>query len=94
MTSPIRLALFNNLAFLLQMQGDLGSAQTAVRTGADNPRDRPSLKNHPETATSLAGLASLLQARGDLAGARPLHERTLAIFEKDLVPSIPTSPEG
>ena len=30
---------------------------------------------HPDTATSLDHLASLLQAQGDLNGARPLVER-------------------
>jgi tetratricopeptide (TPR) repeat protein len=34
---------------------------------------------HPSTATSLNNLAALLQAQGDLAGARPLYERALAI---------------
>ena len=37
---------------------------------------------HPDTATSLNSLASLLQAQGDLAGSRPLYERALAIREK------------
>ena len=39
---------------------------------------------HPDTATSLNNLAVLLQAQGDLAGARPLFERALAIREKVL----------
>jgi Tfp pilus assembly protein PilF len=33
---------------------------------------------HPDTAVSLSNLAILLQAQGDLAGARPLYERALA----------------
>ncbi|MEA2678735.1 MAG: hypothetical protein QOK03_457 [Candidatus Binataceae bacterium] len=37
---------------------------------------------HPNTATSLANLALLLQDQGDFAGARPLLERSLAIIEK------------
>ena len=44
---------------------------------------------HPETATSLNNLALLLQDQGDLAGARPLYERALAIFEKALGPEHP-----
>ena len=36
---------------------------------------------HPDTATSLLYLAGLLQAQGDLAAARPLFERALAINE-------------
>ena len=37
-----------------------------------------------DTATSLNNLALLLQDQGDLAGARPLYERALAIREKVL----------
>ena len=44
---------------------------------------------HPETASSLNNLASLLQAQGDLAAARPLFERALAIREKALGPEHP-----
>jgi tetratricopeptide (TPR) repeat protein len=44
---------------------------------------------HPDTATSLAGLAVLLQDQGDLVGARPLYERALAIREKVLGPEHP-----
>ena len=39
---------------------------------------------HPDTATSLANLASLLRDQGDLAAARPLFERALGIYEKVL----------
>jgi tetratricopeptide (TPR) repeat protein len=45
----------------------------------------------PETATSLSNLAFLLQAQGDLAGARLLHERALAIREKMLGPEHPST---
>ena len=38
----------------------------------------------PYTATSLAGLALLLQAQGELGAAQPLFERALAIYEKAL----------
>jgi tetratricopeptide (TPR) repeat protein len=44
---------------------------------------------HPETATSLGNLASLLHAQGDLAGARSLYKRALAIREKVLGPEHP-----
>ena len=44
---------------------------------------------HPDTATCLNNLASVLQAQGDLAGARPLYERALAICEKALGPEHP-----
>src|SRR5262249_50211711 len=39
---------------------------------------------HPDTATCLNSLASVLNAQGDFAGARPLYERALAIREKTL----------
>ncbi|MDH4136601.1 MAG: tetratricopeptide repeat protein, partial [Anaerolineae bacterium] len=39
---------------------------------------------HPDTARSLNNLGFLLQAMGDLAGARPYYERALAIREKVL----------
>ena len=38
----------------------------------------------PGTAASLGGLAGVLERQGDLAGARPLCERALAIREKVL----------
>ena len=39
---------------------------------------------HPDLAESLNNLASLLQDRGDLAGAEPLHREALAIWRKAL----------
>jgi serine/threonine protein kinase/class 3 adenylate cyclase/Tfp pilus assembly protein PilF len=42
--------------------------------------------NHPETATALNDLASLLHSGGDFAAARPLYERALAIREATLGP--------
>jgi hypothetical protein len=44
---------------------------------------------HPYTAACLDNLASLLQAQGDFAAARPLCERALAIYEKVLGPEHP-----
>jgi hypothetical protein len=44
---------------------------------------------HPGTAISLDNLALLLSDQGDLAGARPLYERALAIREKVLGPEHP-----
>jgi tetratricopeptide (TPR) repeat protein len=46
---------------------------------------------HIETAVSLNGLADLLQRQGDLAAARPLYERTLAIREKVAGPEHPAT---
>ena len=60
----------------------------ALRARAGDPREgaRPRASR---TATSLNNLADLLQAQGDLAAARPLFERALAIGEKVLGPEHP-----
>ena len=73
----------NNLAALLQAQGDLAGARPLYER-ALAIREKVLGAEHPDTATSLNNLAYLLQAQGDLAGARPLHERALAIREKVL----------
>jgi tetratricopeptide (TPR) repeat protein len=44
---------------------------------------------HPDTAQTLNNLAVLLKTQGDLAGARPLYERALVIWEKALGPEHP-----
>jgi tetratricopeptide (TPR) repeat protein len=78
----------NNLALLLQAQGDLAAARPlceralAIYEKALGPE-------HPYTAGSLSELASLLKDEGDLAAARPLFERALAIYEKTLGPEHP-----
>jgi len=40
--------------------------------------------DHPNTAAVLNNLATLLEAKGDHAGAEPLYRRALAIAEKTL----------
>jgi hypothetical protein len=47
--------------------------------------------DHSDTATSLNNLARLLQEQGELAAARPLLERALAIREKVLGPEHPNA---
>jgi tetratricopeptide (TPR) repeat protein len=44
---------------------------------------------HPDTAASLYDFANLLHSQGDLAGARPLYERALVIYDKVLGPEHP-----
>jgi Tetratricopeptide repeat len=39
---------------------------------------------HPHTATRLNHLDSLLQAQGDLAGARSYYERAFRVFQSGL----------
>jgi tetratricopeptide (TPR) repeat protein len=81
-------ATVNNLAGLLQDQGDLAAARPlyeralAICEKALGPE-------HPNTAASLNNLANLLRAQGDLVPARPLYERALAIHEKALGPEHP-----
>jgi len=85
---PLTARSLNNLASLLQAQGDLAGARLlyeralAIRENTLEPR-------HPYIASSLRDLANLLQAQGDLAGARPLYERALATREKALGPDHP-----
>jgi tetratricopeptide (TPR) repeat protein len=45
--------------------------------------------DHADTALSLNNLGYLLQAQGDLVGARPYYERALVIYEKVLGPDHP-----
>ena len=78
----------NQLALLLQDQGDLAGARP-LHERALAIREKVLGPEHPDTAVSLNNLASLLQAQGDLAGARPLFERALAICEKVLGPEHP-----
>ena len=46
---------------------------------------------HRPWASGLNNLARLLEAQGDLAAARPLYERALAILEKALGPEHPST---
>jgi Tetratricopeptide repeat len=52
-------------------------------------RERVLGPDHPDTATSLDDLATLLRNQGDPAAARPLFERALAIRERVLGPDHP-----
>jgi tetratricopeptide (TPR) repeat protein len=73
----------NNLAHLLQAQGDFAGARP-LHERALAIREETLGPEHPDTAESRNNLASLLSTQGDLAGARPLYERALAITEKAL----------
>jgi tetratricopeptide (TPR) repeat protein len=78
----------NNLAHLLQAQGDFAGARPLYER-ALAIREKTLGPEHPYTAVSLNNLASLLRTQGDLAGARPLYERALAVTEKALGPEHP-----
>ena len=71
----------NNLAGLLQDQGDYAGAEPLFRR-ALAIAEKAQGPDHPETGTSLNNLALLLQDQGDYAGAEPLYRRALAIAEK------------
>jgi tetratricopeptide (TPR) repeat protein len=74
----------NNLAMLLQAQGDLARALPLFKDALAilGPE-------HPDRPKSLNNLALLLQDQGDLAGALPLYEDALAIQKKVLGPEHP-----
>ena len=73
----------NDLALLLQDQGDLAGARQ-LHERALAIREKALGQDHPDTAESLNNLALLLKAQGELAAARPPAERALAIYEKVL----------
>jgi tetratricopeptide (TPR) repeat protein len=85
---PATAASLNDLAQLLQDQGDFAGTRPLVER-ALAIREKAVGPEHPDTATSLSNLGSILQAQGDLVGARPLYERALAILEKALGPEHP-----
>jgi len=70
----------NNLALLLQNQGDLTGARR-LRERALAIYEKTFGSDHPNTGMTLNHLAYLVWAEGDLAGARSLYERALAIAE-------------
>jgi hypothetical protein len=64
------------------------SSGRPVLTGHQPARSRSTAggpgPDHPDSAESLDSLAAVLRAQGDLAAARPLHERALGIREARL----------
>ncbi len=73
----------NNLADLLQLQGDYSAARHLYEQALAIRKDVLG-ERHPDYAASLSNLALLLQSQGDYAAARPLYERALAI-RKDVL---------
>ncbi|MCF4130280.1 FxSxx-COOH system tetratricopeptide repeat protein, partial [Methylobacterium sp. SyP6R] len=80
---PATATSLNNLALLLQVQGDLNGARP-LQKRALAIAERAQGPDHPNTATNLNNLALLLQVQGDLAEARPLYERALSVRERVL----------
>src|SRR5262249_22436136 len=67
---------FRKLPSVLSERIKLSEREVATR--------EKTLGDHPDTATSVEGLALLLRERGDLASARSLFKRAIAIREKSL----------
>jgi tetratricopeptide (TPR) repeat protein len=80
---PATVISLNNLADLLQAQGDLAAAQ-ALYERAFRANEKLLGSDHPNTATSLNNLAGVLWAKNEVAVALPLSERALAIRENAL----------
>ena len=85
--------LLDNLATLLQAQGDYATARPLYDQALDI-RERVLGTDHIDTAESLNNLASSLLAQGDYAAARPLLERSVAICEQVLGPDHPVTAIG
>jgi hypothetical protein len=64
----------NNLATLLQDQGDYDGARPLFVRALDIRKKAVGAED-PSTATSLNNLADLLRAQGDYEGARTLHRK-------------------
>ncbi|MEM8556254.1 MAG: CHAT domain-containing protein [Bacteroidota bacterium] len=64
----------------LYRRGDYGDAEVVARSAVAAQQDVLS-DTHPDLATSLNNLATIVEAGGDYAAARGYHERALAIRE-------------
>ena len=71
----------NNLAALLQDQGELDEAKPLYEQALEIDKKAHG-SNHPRVATGLNNLAGLLQDQGELDKAKPLYEQALEIFKK------------
>ena len=67
----------NNLASVLEAQGDYDAAESHYREALALHR-RIYGEEHPGVATVLSNLASALEGRGDLVGAEQRHPRGAA----------------
>jgi tetratricopeptide (TPR) repeat protein len=80
----------NNLASLLEAQGDYAAAEPLFRR-ALTIAEKTLGPEHPVTAIRLINLSSLLRNQGDYAAAEPLCRRSLEIAEKVQGPSDPNT---
>jgi Tetratricopeptide repeat len=80
----------NQLALLLIMKGDSGSAEPLLRQALEVRRQTLG-EGHPDYATNLSSLGGLLWARGVLDEAAPLLKSAAAIRVASLGPEHPKS---
>jgi tetratricopeptide (TPR) repeat protein len=73
---------------VLRALGDLAGARAAYERALAID-ERAFGPDHPNVATDVNNLGSVLQDLGDLAGARAAFERALRILEKFLPPEHP-----
>jgi tetratricopeptide (TPR) repeat protein len=85
---PATAVSLNNLATLLQAQGDYNAARPYFER-ALQIREQALGPEHPDTAHSLNSLAGLLYAQADYNAARPYLERALQINENVFGPEHP-----
>jgi CHAT domain-containing protein len=78
----------NNLAVLLQAQGQYAAAEPLYRRSLA-VREKALGPDHPDVASSLSNLAELLRSKGQYTTAEPLYRRSLAMREKALGPDHP-----
>ncbi|MEH6374508.1 tetratricopeptide repeat protein [Streptomyces sp. KLMMK] len=87
---PSTLASLNNLAALLQDQGELKKAR-ALHERVWSFYRRTRGEDHPRTLTSLNNLAAVLQDQGELETARTFHAHILYARERTLGPDHPST---
>jgi tetratricopeptide (TPR) repeat protein len=81
-------ALCDALGELLQRLGSVAQAQHYLERALAIRKEVLGLED-PDTATSLAHLAHLMNVQGDYVAAKPLYEQALAIRQKVLGPEDP-----
>ncbi|MEU8387344.1 tetratricopeptide repeat protein [Micromonospora sp. NPDC048843] len=84
------LASMNNLAVVLQNQGDLEAAERLHRETYERA-GRVLGPEHPTTLSSMNNLAGVLQDLGNLDGAQRLYEQTLAVRTRLYGPDHPNT---